>query len=280
MTTPTDRRPLQAHRRVLAGFLAVLMLALGTVVAAPLAAADGHARIHLLHGIPDVDVDVVAGGEVAVADFSFGDTQDLSALAGATLEDLQVVVAGTDTVAIDAGDVALPSEGNFTVVAHLDADGAPALAVFDNDDSATAAGEGRLTVRHAAAAPAVDVLAGDAVAIANLANGEGRSLDLGAGTISASVVPTGASDPVVIGPADLTVTEGESLIVYAVGSLGDDSLTVLTETIDGLHSAPARVDTGNSPVDNPLGGLAVALVAAALVAVTMVPALRTRSVEA
>lgn len=265
-------------RRIAASLVAVLMLALATTLAAPVAGADGHARIHLIHGIPDVDVDVVAGGEVAVADFSFGDTQDLSALAGATLEDLQVVVAGSDTVAIDAGDVALPAEGNYTVIAHLDEGGAPTLSVFENDDSATAAGEGRLTVRHTAAAPAVDVLAGDAVAIANMANGEGRSLDLGAGTVSASVVPTGASEPVVIGPADLAVVEGESLIVYAVGSLGDDNLTVLTETIDGLHSAPARVDTGNSPVDS--SALPILLVAAALLGVTVAPALRTRSVEA
>lgn len=270
----------QAIRRITASLAAALLVALSVMVAAPMAGADGHSRIHLIHGIPDVDVDVIAGGETAVADFSFGDTQDLSALAGATLEGLQVVVAGTDTVAIDAGDVALPAEGNYTVIAHLDADGAPTLSVFENDESATAAGEGRLTVRHTAAAPAVDVLAGDAVAIANLPNGEGRSLDLGAGTVSASVVPAGASEPVVIGPADLTVTEGESLIVYAVGSLSDGNLTVLTETVDGLHSAPARVDTGNSPVDGGVSGVAVALVGAALLAVTILPAVRTRSVEA
>lgn len=213
------------------------------------AASAQDARIHLLHGIPDTDVDVAAGGDNVFENFSFGDTQDLSALAGTTLEGLQVKLAGTDTVAIDAGDVALPSSGNYTIIAHLDATGTPALAVFENDVSTVAAGEGRLVVRHAAAAPAVDILANGAVAFANVTNGGEGSADLGAGTITATVVPTGEDAPVVIGPAELPINEGESLIVYAVGSLDADSLTVLTESITGLHSAPSAVNTGNSPVD-------------------------------
>lgn len=262
----------------LVSVIALVFAAFGLV--APAQAQDG-ARIHLMHGIPGVEVDVEAGGENAIEGFSFGETEDLSALAGATLEDLKVKVAGTDTVAIDAGDVALPASGNYTVIAHLDADGTPALGVFQNDVSNTAAGEGRLTVRHAAAAPAVDVLAGGSPAITNLPNGEGRTLDLGAGTISASVVPTGASEPVVIGPADLTINEGESLTVYAVGSLEDDSLTVLTETITGLHSAPAQVNTGNSPVGG-TSSLLVVVIAAAMVATVGIGALgaNRRTVEA
>lgn len=256
-------------RSLLAGLLALLSL---LALALP-AAADGHARIHLLHGIPDVAVDVEIAGETAIEGFEFGDTQDLSSLAGQTLNDVMVKVAGTDTVAIDAGDLALPGEGNFTAVAHLDADGNPALAVFANDESSIAAGSGRLVVRHAAAAPAVDVLADGNVAFADLPNGEEGSADLPAATYSASVVPTGESEPVVIGPADLAVTDGTSLIVYAVGSLGDDSLTVLTESIEGLGSAPARVETGTSPVESTDNGLALAggailLAAMAGVAVT------------
>ncbi len=229
--------------------MAALVAAL-TITALPAtASAQDDARIHLIHGIPGVDVDVEAGGEAVFTDFSFSDTQDLSALAGATLEDLQVKVAGTDTVAIDAGDVTLPTDGNTTILAHLDADGAPTLSVFDNDDSAVDAGNGRLIVRHTAAAPRVDILANGAVAFANVPNGSQGSADLPAGTITAEVVPAGEDAPVVIGPADLPINEGEALIVYAVGSLDDDSLTVLTESITGLHSTPTRVNTGNSPIE-------------------------------
>ena len=250
--------------RLLAATLVALSLTLLSF--GPAGAQDG-ARIHLIHGIPDTDVDVEAGGANVFEGFSFGDTQDLSALAGTTLEGLKVKAAGTDTVAIDAGDVALPASGNYTVIAHLDANGNPKLSVFENDVSTIDAGKGRLTVRHTAAAPAVDVLAGGSAVFSNVANGAGGTADVDAGTISASVVPTGETEPVVIGPADLTIAEGQHLLVYAVGSLEADNLTVLTETIDGLHSGPDRVDTGNSLPQTGAGLTAttVALIAGALV---------------
>ena len=249
-------------------FLAVLVGALlAAVFAAGPANAQDDATIMLLHGIPDTDVDVLAGGEAAVEGFSFGDMQDLSALAGQTLPGLQVVLAGTDTVAIDAGDVALPAAGNFTIVAHLDAEGTPTISVFENDTSSTAAGEGRIVVRHTAAAPEVDVLANGAVAFAAVPNGAEGALDLAAGTITAEVVPAGATEPVVIGPADLPIAEGASLIVYAVGSLEGETLTVLTQSITGLQSAPETVNTGNSPVNE--GAANTGLIAAAVLGVAI-----------
>lgn len=246
--------------------LMMAAMALALLATAPAATAQEPARIHLLHGIPDTDVDVAVGGETAFTDFAFGDTLDLSDFAGQTLEGVQVLLAGTDTVAIDIGDLALPGSGNFTAIAHLDAEGTPTVSVFENDTSAIAAGEGRLTVRHTAAAPAVDVLANGQVAFSNLPNGDEASADLPAGTITAEVVPTGATEPVVIGPADLPIAEGASLIVYAVGSL-DDGLDVLTESIEGLGTAPTEVNTGNSPVtaDGGAGtGTTVALIAGGL----------------
>ena len=236
---------------------AALMLVLG----ASGAAAQDDARIHLIHGIPGVDVDVEVDGANVFEGFSFQDTQDLSGLAGQTLVGVKVKAAGTDDVAIDAGDVALPASGNYTVIAHLDADGAPALAVFQNDTSAIAAGSGRIVVRHAAEAPAVDVKANGDVAFSNIANGGEASADLPAGTISAEVVPTGADEPVVIGPADLPITEGSSLIVYAVGSV-NSSVEVITESISGLGGTPTVINTGTSPVETETSSsLLVAVVA-------------------
>jgi hypothetical protein len=232
------------------GIAAVVIAAAAPTASAQTAPA---ARIHLLHGIPDVTVDVYAGGAPVFEDSGFGDTQDLSALAGQTLTDVEVRVAGTEDVAIDAGDVQLPASGNHTVVAHLDAEGTPTLAVFANDTTQTAAGQGRLTVRHTAAAPAVDVLANGQAAFSNVVNGQEGKTDLPVGTISASVVPTGATEPVVIGPADLAIEDGTSLIVYAVGSLENDTLSVLTESITGIGSSPTLVNTGNSPVDQSNG---------------------------
>ncbi len=214
------------------------------------AGAEDDARIHLIHGIPGVDVDVTVDDEVVVPGFSYQDTQDLSDFAGQTLANLQVKVAGTDDVAIDVGDFDVPAEGNYTVIAHLDAEGTPTVSVYENDESTLDAGEGRLAVRHTAAAPAVDVLAGGEAVFSGIENGGEAAADLPAGTVTASVVPAGATEPVVIGPADLPVEEGSALIVYAVGSLDDENLEVLTETIDGLDGAPHSVPTGNSPIES------------------------------
>ncbi|WP_425454185.1 DUF4397 domain-containing protein [Geodermatophilus normandii] len=57
----------------------------------------------------------------------------------------------------------MPAGANATVAAHLTADGRPALTPFVNDTSAVPAGQGRVVVRHVAAAPAVDVRAGGQV---------------------------------------------------------------------------------------------------------------------
>ena len=245
--------------------LLVLAIVAAVFIPSPAGAQDD-VRVHLIHGIPGVEVDVAAGGAVVIPGFEFGDTQDLSGFAGQTLEGLQVLVAGTTDVAIDVGDFTVPAAGNFTAIAHLDADGTPTVSVFENDTSTIDAGNGRLTVRHTAAAPAVDILANGAAAFTNVANGAGGGADLPVGTISAEVVPTGATEPVVIGPADLAVTEGSALIVYATGSL-DDGLEVVVETIDGLGPVPAAVHTGDSPVESSSSMLGLVAALAALAAV-------------
>lgn len=241
-------------KKLIAVFSATLM---ALAIAAP-AMAQSEARIHLIHGIPDTPVDVIVDGEAVISDFNFGDTQDLSAFAGATLTGLTVVLAGTDTAVIGPVDFDVPASGNYSVIAYLDAAGTPSLKAFSNDTSSIEAGNGRLQVRHTAAAPAVDVKADGAVAFSNLSNPNEAKADLPAATYSVEVVPAGADEPVVIGPADIAVKDGESLIVYAVGSLDDESLTVLTESITGLGAAPAAVQTGNSPIDSGVSTTAVA----------------------
>lgn len=58
-----------------------------------------------------------------------------------------------------------------------------------------------------------------------------------------------------IGPADVTVSEGTHTIVYAWGSLADKNLQLAVQTIEGLHSAAGSVpgardgsaDSGQAP---------------------------------
>jgi hypothetical protein len=135
------------------------------------------------------------------------------------------------------------------VLAHLDASGKPTLTPFENDTATVPAGQGRLIVRHTAAAPAVDiVLADGSRPFTNLTNPNEAAAVLPAGQIAgAKVAPTGGA-PI----ADVPTVElkaGSDLIVYAVGSLSDNTFTFLTQTIGGLGGSPNLVNTGDGLPD-------------------------------
>ncbi len=214
-------------------------------LAAPAYAADD-AHVSVLHGVPDAVVDVYANGDALLTDFEPGTLTDPVALPGGDY-DLKVVAAGdgADGDAImEANGVTVPAGANITVVAHLDEGGAPTLTPFVNDTSAIAAGETRLTVRHTAAAPAVDIRAGGDPVFTDLSNPDEASADIPAGTVSADVVLAGTED-VAIGPADLTLAEGVQTIVYAWGSAEDGNLDLAVQTISGSHSSPGGVPGGS-----------------------------------
>ncbi|GAA2720525.1 DUF4397 domain-containing protein [Cellulomonas aerilata] len=230
--------------RSLAAGLA-LALTGAAAAAAPASAADGDATLSVLHGVPDLTVDVWVNGERTLDDFTPGTLAGPLELAPGTYS---VAITAADAAdasapAIGPVDLSLAGDTSYTAVAHLDAAGAPTATLFTNDTSATAAGQGRLTVRHTAAAPAVDVLAGGSPVISNLANPAERTLDLPAGTVSATVAATGTTAPV-IGPADVAVREGVSTIVYAWGSLQAGNLQLAVQQIEGLHSSPSGVPSG------------------------------------
>jgi hypothetical protein len=105
----------------------------------------------------------------------------------------------------------------------LTEDGDPALSAFVNDVSPLASGQARLTVRHTAAAPEVDVLADGDALFTDLANGEEASADVAAGTYEVAVAAAGTTDPV-LRPTDLELEAGTAYFVYAIGSLEDDTL--------------------------------------------------------
>jgi hypothetical protein len=207
--------------------------------------AQSDAEIMLLHGIPGVTVDVAVDGDIVIPGFEPGTMQDLSAFAGQTLENLEVRIAGTEDIAIGpVAEFPVPSSGSYTVVAHLDADGTPTLTPFENDTSEVADGNGRLTIRHTAAAPAVDVVLGDARPVENASNGDSAGLDIPAGEIAgAQIAPTGG-DPIADVPT-VTLDAGTNLIVYAVGSLADETFTFYTQERDIASAAPAGGDAGD-----------------------------------
>ena len=121
--------------------LAATALVAAVTVAAPGATgAQDTATVALMHGIPGATVDVVVDGAVVIPGFAPGTMQDLSSFAGQTLTNVEVRAAGTTDVVIGPiASLAVPASGNWTVVAHLGADGTPTLTPFENDVSEVAA---------------------------------------------------------------------------------------------------------------------------------------------
>jgi hypothetical protein len=205
--------------------------------------------VSVLHAIPEGSgadlVDVYAGDALLIDNFTPGSLETVTVPAGTY--DLAVFADGQtpegDTAVLEALGVEVPAGVNATVTANLDAEGAPALNVYVNDISMVEAGNARLTVRHIAAAPAVDVRADGNAIIEGLVNPDEAIVEVPAGTYAADVVLAG-TDTVVLGPADLALEEGSNTIVYAWGSAEAGNLALATQVISGMDGAPGGVAAG------------------------------------
>jgi hypothetical protein len=153
-----------------------LVLALLTLPATAASASGGPAtsKVYVTHGLPldnaGTVVDVYAGpagkpGEagLVIDDFRFGTTAGPLELPAATYTVYLATPTSDDDGSLAPGeiiyqqDLAVPAGKNLSAVASFNASGAPQIAVFANDVSKTSFLQGRLSVRHAAAAPAVNV---------------------------------------------------------------------------------------------------------------------------
>jgi hypothetical protein len=215
-------------RSVLVAML-VAALPLGATAAAGAQEAD--ANVTVVHGVPELEVDVYVNGDAAIEGFAFGDVAGPLALpAGDYLLEIRPAGAAPESEAVLSGEATLAGGDDATVVAHLTEAGDPTLGVFVNPTEPTMDGEGRVVVRHTAAAPAVDILADGAPLAEGLANPDEAIAEVPAATYAVEVVPSGADEAVLA--ADLPVTEGVTTIVYAIGSAADGSLTLALQSID------------------------------------------------
>jgi len=231
--------------------LAAVAAASGTVLLVGPPAYAANSKVSVIHGIPGQPVDVYVNGTKTLNNFQ------PSAVAGPLdlpegAYDIALTKPGEALAQaiLKVDDAAVPGGANISLVAHLKADGAPTLTAFVNDVSKLAAGKARLTVRHTAAAPGVDVRVGGQPVFTNLTNPNEKKADLAAGTVDSDVVLTGTST-VALDPPALALAEGTSTIVYAVGSAQGNSLAVVAQKIDGLHSAPGGVPSGTGGLAEP-----------------------------
>jgi hypothetical protein len=261
--------------RIVAAALLGAVAPLGLFAAAPAAAADD-AAVSVLHGIPDLTVDVYVNGDLTLDNFKPG---DLAGPLDLPEDTYSVEITDKDdkgTVLLGPADVSVMAGGNYTIVAYLDDKGDPTVKAFENDISTVAAGEARVTVRHTAAAPAVDIEANGDVLVPNLKNGDEAAADVPAASYEVGIVPAGGGKAV--WSEDVELAEGVNTIAYAWGSLEDGSFAVAVQTIDGLHSAPAGVPAGEVGLaDQSSSPWLVGLVAAAVVVGTAAGAQLVRS---
>jgi hypothetical protein len=244
-----------------------------TLATGPAAAAQDTGTVYVVHGVPDTPVDVYVDGQRALDDFQPGTSQgpvDLPA-GGHQVALFPADAADGSGSPLLSAQAEVPAGGNVTLVAHLNEVGSPTVTPFVNEVSSVPAGQARLVVRHTAAAPAVDVLAGGQPVVRGLSNGNGEALTVPAGTVSAAVAAAGTTDPV-LGPADVDLAEGTATFVHAIGRLDGGQLSLVSFTVSNLHSSPSGVPSGapsGAPAEH---GLPVWLLVTSVVGLAVVGA--------
>ena len=134
-------------------------------------------------------------------------------------------------------DLFVPGGLNLSAVASFDADGVPGVRAFVNDDSGVRKGKGRLSIRHAAKAPEVEVRVGlfpwarffpFLAQVFPAANGQQGDLELRSGRYDVEVSAGDFSAGVEAFP----VPSGQLTAVYAAGVAGEPSFTFVVDELD------------------------------------------------
>jgi Domain of unknown function (DUF4397) len=224
----------------LAAATAVAAAAIGVPAQASTAettrAAGRTAEVSVVHGIPGAKVKVCIDGAPAIRRFTYGEKVVRRALP-AGRHGVRVVPTGRrcQSPAILRRHYVLEANKSYTLVASLKPSGTPSLRAFGNRVRPTKPGRARLTVRHLAQAPAVNVWAGSTRLIGGrgFTWGDRQSLQVPHGSYRVKVTLPGKKAPV-IGPRRLTLRAGNAYQVHAVGKAGRYRLVVVRTHV-GTH---------------------------------------------
>ncbi len=218
--------------------ISAILFATTTLVAlaaAPAGAQDASetSDVYVVHAIPGQPVDVYVNGDPALEDFQPEAIEGPIVLPESDYQ-IEVYPAGADPETTEPViDVSTPLPGGVSAsaVAHLTADGEPTLSVFVNDLSPIDEGNGRLAIRHVAAAPPVDIIASGAPVegFTDIGNGNEAVSELPAGDYDTSIAAAGTTEPLLAAPVSLEA--GSVEIVYAIGSLEDNQVALLQQSL-------------------------------------------------
>lgn len=224
--------------------------------------------ISLVHGIPGATVDLVVDGTVVLDAFAPGSIVDITSFAGRTLADVEVVSDDNGDVVIGPiASLEVPDSGNWSLVAHLDATGEATLSQFENNVAEPSTGDARLTVRHVAEAPPVDLVIGDERPVTNAANGASAELELPAGELVDASIALAAGNPI-LDITGVTLAANTNTIVYVVGSAEADTLDTVVQIIE-LPTAAATTTTVAGATTTTVAGATTTTVAGATTTTTV-----------
>ena len=215
------------------------------------------AVVNVVHGIPGdslglpqaLPVDVcLADGSPLITDFTFGEIERLRVPAGSYDVEVRLDDAadcGGATV-LAAPGLAVAAGESYSVVANLTADDAPGfgstiglpigLSVFVDNRDLSSWWKGRVSVRHTADAPAVDIWVKKArdsyspafLGLENTAGAQEGSADLRTGRYVAGIAisPSASPDDIAI-EQRFRVKIFRGLNLYAIGSLDDGNFRIV-----------------------------------------------------
>lgn len=231
--------------------------AAAAVISIPFGAAAAQATdaetfsIDVVHLVPlevAAVVDVFADGAAVapLADLEFGQNRAVELPAGTYF--IEIKADDTDTVLI-SGDVTVA--GDASAVAHLDAAGAPVLSAFADDLSPTAQGQARVTIRHTAQAPAVDIAVNGTPTVDALVNGaEAGPLEVPAGSYDVETSIDATGDVVAdLSAEGLPLEAGLAYFVYAYSTPPADDAG--EDAPFGLALLPLAAEVGEDDAEEP-----------------------------
>ena len=192
----------------------------------------------IIHAIPATygadKVDIYSNGALIFNDATPGTSKSFAIESGTQRIAIYAdgVVPSSETASIlSYRPVYLGHGKDVTFVAHLNSQEKPALTLYKNMDTEPGKKRSWLTVRHVAAAPAVDVKSDANTLFRAVTNGMERKTSLRLGTYPVSVVLAGTSTNA-LPPTNVEIKDNKNLIVYVWGSAAKSNLQYLTQTVN------------------------------------------------
>jgi Domain of unknown function (DUF4397) len=202
--------------------------------------------VTVVHGLRGVVADVYVDNTLVLPAFEPERVTDPVAVpAGPHHVDIRVTGKPADAPPDVSADVDVQADARQSVVAHLNAAGAPTITEYVDDMSPVAAGETRAVVRHTAAAPAVDVGLDQTVVAAALTEPGSTTAVVPPATYQVSVWQAGTQSPLAA-PQAATLSEGAATVMYLIGSAQANTLSWVAEQIPNLNTPPNKIQTGDS----------------------------------